>query len=94
MHASRRLLIYSHDSFGLGHLRRCRAIAHDLVDRYGFGDNPIHLLGVDALDKGTFETVLGAVSFNRKGDMSLPGFVIYTWRDGRLAAPDTVLGAR
>jgi predicted glycosyltransferase len=29
-----RILIYSHDSFGLGHLRRCRAIAHDLVDRY------------------------------------------------------------
>ena len=26
-----RLLIYSHDSFGLGHLRRCRAIAHSLV---------------------------------------------------------------
>jgi predicted glycosyltransferase len=28
-----RLLIYSHDTFGLGHLRRCRAIAHALVDR-------------------------------------------------------------
>jgi predicted glycosyltransferase len=28
---SYRLLIYSHDTFGLGHLRRCRAIAHDLV---------------------------------------------------------------
>ncbi len=27
-----RLLIYSHDSFGLGHLRRCREIAHSLVD--------------------------------------------------------------
>ena len=26
-----RLLIYSHDSFGLGHLRRCRTIAHHLV---------------------------------------------------------------
>lgn len=26
-----RLLIYSHDSFGLGHLRRCRAIANSLV---------------------------------------------------------------
>jgi len=26
-----RLLIYSHDSFGLGHLRRCRAIAQALV---------------------------------------------------------------
>ena len=28
-----RVLIYSHDSFGLGHLRRCRAIAHALVER-------------------------------------------------------------
>jgi predicted glycosyltransferase len=28
-----RLLIYSHDTLGLGHLRRCRAIAHALVDR-------------------------------------------------------------
>jgi predicted glycosyltransferase len=28
----KRILIYSHDSFGLGHLRRCRAIAHSLVD--------------------------------------------------------------
>lgn len=31
---SPRVLIYSHDSFGLGHLRRCRTIAHALVDRY------------------------------------------------------------
>ncbi|MGD9827472.1 MAG: glycosyltransferase family protein [Hyphomicrobiaceae bacterium] len=29
-----RMLIYSHDTFGLGHLRRCRAIAHALVERY------------------------------------------------------------
>ncbi len=29
-----RILIYSHDSFGLGHLRRCRSIAHSLVGRY------------------------------------------------------------
>ena len=28
-----RVLIYSHDSFGLGHLRRCRALAHALVAR-------------------------------------------------------------
>ena len=27
-----RVLIYSHDTFGLGHLRRCRAIAHSLVE--------------------------------------------------------------
>ncbi|MDZ7714411.1 MAG: hypothetical protein U5L06_15570 [Rhodovibrio sp.] len=30
-----RILIYSHDSFGLGHLRRCREIAHAIVE-----DNP------------------------------------------------------
>ncbi len=29
-----RVLIYSHDTFGLGHLRRCRALAHALVDRF------------------------------------------------------------
>jgi len=29
-----RVLIYSHDSFGLGHLRRCRTIAHALVEQY------------------------------------------------------------
>ncbi len=29
-----RILIYSHDSFGLGHLQRCRTIAHALVERY------------------------------------------------------------
>ncbi len=30
----KRVLMYSHDSFGLGHLRRCRTIAHALVERY------------------------------------------------------------
>jgi predicted glycosyltransferase len=29
-----RILMYSHDTFGLGHLRRCRAIAHALVEDY------------------------------------------------------------
>ncbi len=29
-----RVLIYSHDTFGLGHLRRCRSIAEDLVERH------------------------------------------------------------
>ena len=29
-----RILMYSHDTFGLGHLRRCRAIAHALVGNY------------------------------------------------------------
>ncbi|MEM9625390.1 MAG: glycosyltransferase [Pseudomonadota bacterium] len=34
MSSAARLLIYSHDTFGLGHLRRCRVIAHHLVERY------------------------------------------------------------
>lgn len=29
----KKILIYSHDTFGLGHLRRCRAIAHYLVKK-------------------------------------------------------------
>jgi len=29
-----RILIYCHDTFGLGHLRRCRAIAHSLVENF------------------------------------------------------------
>ena len=29
-----RILMYSHDTFGLGHLRRCRTIAHALVERF------------------------------------------------------------
>lgn len=29
-----RVLMYSHDTFGLGHLRRCRTIAHALVEEF------------------------------------------------------------
>lgn len=29
-----RILMYSHDTFGLGHLRRCRAIAHAIVEQF------------------------------------------------------------
>ena len=32
--ADRRILIYSHDTMGLGHLRRCRTIAHSLVKSF------------------------------------------------------------
>src|SRR5690606_41379952 len=30
---ARRILIYSHDSFGLGHLRRCMVMANSLVEQ-------------------------------------------------------------
>ncbi len=39
---------------------------------------------VKALDGGRFATVIGELSFDDKGDMSLPGFVLYQWHGGRL----------
>jgi len=40
---------------------------------------------VKALDEGTFETVLGTLEFDDKGDVSLPGYVFYEWKDGKYA---------
>ena len=37
---------------------------------------------VKALDDGTFETVLGSLEFDDKGDVTLPGYVFYEWKDG------------
>jgi branched-chain amino acid transport system substrate-binding protein len=38
---------------------------------------------VAALNSGTFKTVLGDVKFNDKGDVTLPGYVLYEWKDGK-----------
>ena len=38
---------------------------------------------VAVLGSETFATVLGPVSFDAKGDSSLPGYVVYLWRNGR-----------
>jgi branched-chain amino acid transport system substrate-binding protein len=37
---------------------------------------------VKALDEGTFSTVIGTVDFDNKGDVNLPGYVVYEWHDG------------
>lgn len=37
---------------------------------------------VEALNDGTFQTVLGELSFDDKGDVTLPGYVFYEWKDG------------
>ena len=34
------------------------------------------------INEGRFDTVIGTVAFDSKGDMSLPGYVVYEWRDG------------
>lgn len=38
-----------------------------------------------ALRKGSFDTVLGPIAFDEKGDMKDPRFVFYRWSDGKYA---------
>jgi branched-chain amino acid transport system substrate-binding protein len=37
---------------------------------------------VEKLNTMTFETVIGDLSFDDKGDVTLPGYVFYEWKDG------------
>jgi branched-chain amino acid transport system substrate-binding protein len=37
---------------------------------------------IDALNSGKFDTVLGNLSFDQKGDVTLPGYVWYEWKNG------------
>ncbi|MGH7047893.1 MAG: glycosyltransferase family protein [Stellaceae bacterium] len=62
----KRVLIYSHDSFGLGHLRRCRAIAHAMVD-----DDP----GVSVLILSG-SPIIGSFDFRARVDfVRVPGVI-------------------
>jgi branched-chain amino acid transport system substrate-binding protein len=38
---------------------------------------------VAALNDGKFETVLGELEFDDKGDVTLPGYVFYEWKNGQ-----------
>ncbi|MAF06508.1 MAG: hypothetical protein CL389_01480 [Acidiferrobacteraceae bacterium] len=62
----KRVLIYSHDSFGLGHLRRCRTIAHALVD---------HFAGLKVLIVSG-SPIIGSFDFKSRVDfVRIPGVV-------------------
>lgn len=70
-----RVLIYSHDTFGLGHLRRCRAIAHALVERRR--DVSVLIL--------SGSPVIGSFDFSPRVDfVRIPG--VTKGRDGEYAA--------
>lgn len=61
-----RILIYSHDTFGLGHLRRCRAIAHEIVERFK-GVSILILSG---------SSVIGSFDFKSRVDfVRIPGVI-------------------
>ena len=36
-----------------------------------------------ALKEGNYETVLGSIAFNEKGDVKNPDYVMYIWKDGQ-----------
>jgi predicted glycosyltransferase len=60
------VLIYSHDTFGLGHLRRCRAIAHALVE---------HNKDLSALIL-TGSPIIGSFDFRARVDfVRIPGVI-------------------
>ncbi len=40
---------------------------------------------VEKLVSETYDTVLGEISFDDKGDVNLPAFVFYQWQDGNLS---------
>lgn len=68
---SPKILIYSHDSFGLGHLRRCRAIAHSLVGT--FDDLSVLIL--------SGSPIIGSFEFRSRVDfVRIPGVI--KLRDG------------
>ncbi len=37
---------------------------------------------IDALHANQFETVLGKIGFDKKGDVTAPGYVFYVWKNG------------
>jgi predicted glycosyltransferase len=62
----KRVLIYSHDTFGLGHLRRCRTIAHSLVD----GDKDLSVLILSG------SPIIGSFDFRARVDfVRIPGVI-------------------
>ncbi len=62
----RRVLIYSHDSFGLGHLRRCREIAHALVE----ADKKVSVLILSG------SPIIGSFDFRSRVDfVRVPGVI-------------------
>jgi predicted glycosyltransferase len=64
--AAYRVLIYSHDSFGLGHLRRCRTIAHSLVAHH----KKLNVLILSG------SPILGRFSFRSRVDfVRVPGII-------------------
>jgi len=61
-----RVLMYSHDTFGLGHLRRCRTVAHSLAQNF----KGVHILIISG------SQIAGAFDFKARVDfVKIPGVI-------------------
>ena len=68
---SKRVLLYSHDSFGLGHVSRCRTIANALVE----ADQSVSVLIISG------SPMIGSYEFRSGIDfVRVPGVVKIGWR--------------
>jgi predicted glycosyltransferase len=66
LRTDRRVLIYSHDTMGLGHLRRCRTIAHALVE----ADKDLSVLILSG------SPIIGSFDFKARVDfVRIPGVI-------------------
>ena len=54
------------------------------VEKVGAADNVDKL--IDTLRSSSFDTVLGEISFDGKGDVAVPGYLVYEWNDGTYKA--------
>jgi len=52
------------------------AEAAEVAESFAFGEVSA------ALETGTFETVMGQVAFDDKGDSNVPDYILYEWKDG------------
>ncbi len=81
-----RVLMYSHDTFGLGHLRRCRTIAHSLVEDY----RGLHVLIISGA------TIAGAFDYRARVDfVKIPSVIKlrngeYTSMDAHIDLQETL----
>lgn len=84
--ANLQILMYSHDTFGLGHLRRCRTIAHAMVDRFP-GLNIAIISGSPVVDAFSFHERVSFVQI--PAAKKLPNGA-YTSGNGQQTLEDTI----
>lgn len=67
------------DNFTFYHYAAVQVIAQ-AIEQAG-SDDPEAV--AEALHSGSFDTIVGTLQFDEKGDLTKPGYVFYEWNDGK-----------